>query len=193
MRNGYASLLTFVKTGYTCIIMRKLLITYYKLQAIKGKLLINFGFTFLEVIIALAILTSGILGVVSLILVTTRSLTFTKDQTIAAHLAQEGVEIVRSIRDTNWITGEDFNEGLIFGDYCADYLSSVLSSCFNFQLSWDGTGYSHEAGLETAFSRRIHIENGTDGQGVNFINAQTTVSWGDSNSISAQDRLYDWR
>lgn len=151
------------------------------------------AFTLLETIIALFILTAGILSVIGLILTTTRSLALTKDQTIAANLAQEGIEIVRSIRDTNWLEAEEFNNGLAPGDYCSDYTSSSLSLCSNFGLIWDGTGYAHGVGSQTPFARSLHIENGADEQGINFVQVTSTVSWGASNSINTQDRLYDWR
>jgi len=151
------------------------------------------GFTLLETIIAISILSIGVLGVVGLITTSTRALGITKNQAIAANLAQEGVEIVRSVRDTNWIEGEQYNEGLEPGEYCVDYLSMQLDACGDFNLRWDGTGYSHSAGENTPFERRIQIINSTDEQAVIFLEVQSTVSWGDSHSINITSHLYDWR
>lgn len=59
------------------------------------------GFTMLETIVAIAILLAAILGPVTLI---TRGLfgsTFSKNKIVALHLAEEGIEFVRTIRENN--------------------------------------------------------------------------------------------
>ena len=55
----------------------------------------------MEAIVAIFVITTGIVGVLSLVTQTISSATFSKDKLIAAYLAQEGIEIVRNIRDTN--------------------------------------------------------------------------------------------
>ncbi|MBP9748633.1 hypothetical protein KBD18_00350 [Patescibacteria group bacterium] len=66
----------------------------------------------LEMIIAIGILTTGLLSTMTL---TTASLSATKDsetRLVASNLSREGIEVVRSLRDTNWIIGQSWNVGL---------------------------------------------------------------------------------
>ena len=61
------------------------------------------GFTIIEVLIALFVTSIGIIGVFnvfSIIVVLSSDLT---NRLIATYLAQEGMEIVRNIRDNNWL------------------------------------------------------------------------------------------
>jgi len=61
------------------------------------------GFTLLEVIIAIFILTVGAGASFALIQQTLLASSLIEFKIIAAYLAQEGIEIVRNIRDTNWL------------------------------------------------------------------------------------------
>ena len=65
----------------------------------------------LEMIIAIGILTTGLLSTMTL---TTASLSATKDsetRLVASNLSREGIEVVRSLRDSNWIIGQSWNVG----------------------------------------------------------------------------------
>lgn len=80
------------------------------------------GFTIIEVIIATFILTVGTLGVFStiqFILVFTRSVS---SRLGAIYLAQGGIEVVRNIRDSNWLkdryTSTDWDDGIPAGSWC---------------------------------------------------------------------------
>lgn len=75
------------------------------------------GFSLLEVLIATFILVVGILGMIGLISRSITSAIEDRQAIIAAGLAQEGIELVRNIRDTNMMAqlndvGKDGN--LIF-------------------------------------------------------------------------------
>ena len=61
------------------------------------------GETLLEVIVALLVLTIGSASATSLIVTSIRANQFNKDSLIALNLAQEGIEYMRNLRDTNWI------------------------------------------------------------------------------------------
>lgn len=70
------------------------------------------AFSLGEVLIAAFVLTTGILAVVGLITFSYRNSVDTQDLIIASELAQEGVEVVRNVRDNsivyrlyNWTTG----------------------------------------------------------------------------------------
>lgn len=60
------------------------------------------GFTLIEVVVALAILGIGILGVVATANFSKRASTDNERTVVALNLAREGIESVRTIRDSNW-------------------------------------------------------------------------------------------
>jgi prepilin-type N-terminal cleavage/methylation domain-containing protein len=59
------------------------------------------GFTLIEALIAMAVLLVAIVGSVSLITRGLFDFQFSKNKLVAANLAQEGVEIIRAIRENN--------------------------------------------------------------------------------------------
>lgn len=63
------------------------------------------GFTLIELIVAFGILTMAFSAMAAFMGGTTRSVVAARQDLIAANLAQEGVELVRNLRDENWIVG----------------------------------------------------------------------------------------
>jgi len=166
----------------------------------------NKGFTLLEIIIAISILSIGIVGSIGLIN-RTISLGFAVNkQLTAAYLAQEGMEIIHNIRHTNWI--EDgvpalspvaWDAGLADGDSCVNYNStSLIIPCIgaarNLYIFDDGIklNYTHTPSSEgTVFSRYINIAHLPDGADT-YMLVKSIVEW-DTGSIQAEERLYDWK
>lgn len=60
------------------------------------------GFTLVEVIVMMAVLSVGIFGTLSVANLAVRSSDRNEQRVAAANLAREGVELVRAIRDSNW-------------------------------------------------------------------------------------------
>ena len=149
------------------------------------------GFTVVEVLVALVILTVGDGGAFALL---SRTISFTSianGRLAATHLAQEGIEIVRNIRDTNWLQGEALNEGLADGSWEADYLTTELVDSYDGDpLKLSGGLYQYGDGEDTFFQRNITIENITDG-----ISVDVTVIWtakGQTNEVESSTILYNW-
>lgn len=67
----------------------------------------QFGFTLVELIIAIAVFTVGIMGAFTLALANLRIARENQDRVIAADLAREGLELMRNIRDTNLLRLQD--------------------------------------------------------------------------------------
>ena len=59
------------------------------------------GFTLLETVVALAVILAAVVGPVSLITRGLVTFSFSKNKVIASNLAQEGLEIVRLVRENN--------------------------------------------------------------------------------------------
>lgn len=151
------------------------------------------GFSLLEVIVAIFVIAIGVTGSLSLINYCISSAAIGKSQIIAANLAQEGLEIVRNIRDSNWLEDATWNDGLGEGEWRVQYDSLNLLASSSDNLLIDGDDfYQYATGSETLFEREITITSIS----VNQIKVISEVTWserGRSFSISAEDRLYDWK
>lgn len=60
------------------------------------------GFSFIEALLAVTVMTTGIIAAMQLFAAGIHQSLESRDQTIGAMLAQEGAEIVQNIRDNNW-------------------------------------------------------------------------------------------
>ncbi len=61
------------------------------------------GQTFLEMVIAIGVIIAAVVGSMTLIVSTITAGRVTQSRVEAANFAREGIEIVRGIRDSNWI------------------------------------------------------------------------------------------
>lgn len=61
------------------------------------------GFTLLETVVAIGLILFGVLSMMLLSLVTLYAGRNSEDEFLATQFAQEGIEVVRSIRDSNWL------------------------------------------------------------------------------------------
>ena len=76
-------------------------------------------FTIVESLVAIVILVLAVTGATSAIQIGISSYIFSKDQTIAFFLAQEGFEQIRNIRDENSLKGQNWLTGIAnSGDPC---------------------------------------------------------------------------
>lgn len=70
----------------------------------------------LELIVAIGIIIAGVVATLTLVISSIQAGRKSADKIIASNLAREGIEIVRNIRDSNWITtGSNWDDGLISG------------------------------------------------------------------------------
>jgi hypothetical protein len=171
------------------------------------------SFTLLEVILAITILTLAVGGSFVLIQQTVGSVSQVQSRLIASYLLQEGIEIIKNIRDSNWLKGNDFDYGLeknsIGEGYEVDYNDLDLTPCtlpcdydnnLHF-LGIDGNGfygYDYSLGNETIFKRKITISDKVDLDGdekADKLKVTVEVFWkerGKNYSISSQEFLYNW-
>lgn len=161
------------------------------------------GFTFLELIIAILVITVGMLGALAVARQPIFYTSLSISRLTASYLAQEGIEIVRNLRDENWLAGRDWNNGL---NSCtigcqADFHSSSLEGLQNDGLlSFGGDGfYVHDAsGTPTKFTRKITIipvdveaPIGED----DYLKVTVLVQWeekGKPYDVEVQENLYNW-
>ncbi len=156
------------------------------------------GFTLIEVLAAIFIMLVGVLGVFGLI---TRTVTFNSSvnsQLVASYLAQEGLEIVRNMRDTNFLkihkgAGGQWNDGLTAcaAGCGADYNDTTLGSFGDTLLKLDNGFYTYDAGTDTIFTRKITIDSATG----DLLKVAVDVSWqdkGNTRTVRGATELYNW-
>jgi Tfp pilus assembly protein PilV len=156
----------------------------------------NKGFTILEAIFTFTIIVVGFSGVMTLILKTARYSQINNYNLVAAYLAQEGLELVRNIRDSNWMTpGKGWRDDIGNGSYIIDYNNSLRRGIPNLYIDSDGF-YSHNRGTKTIFQRNIKISiPHSDCTVGKCILVSSTVTWSDfgiTRSITVSERLYNW-
>lgn len=155
------------------------------------------GFTLVEVITVLFIMSLGLIGILSLIVQNIQSQNYNKNSLIAYQLAQEGVELIRQVRDTNWINDVNFNTSLAAGNYTIDYLNLTPQTAGSdpvvLKIDASSGFYSHSVGDDSNFSRLITIEDYDSG---NAIRVLSEVLWSDGRKLTSFDVeaiLYDWK
>lgn len=154
------------------------------------------GFSVLEVMVAVLIIAMGMVGVLSLVLQNIQVQHINKNNLIASQLAQEGLELVRNIRDDNWLDGNDYDLGIIGdGDYAIDYSIGVsdVDGINNAALNINASGfYTHGAGDATPFYRLITVDDSS----AEHLKVECKVRWSERNrthDYTATTLLYDWR
>lgn len=169
------------------------------------------GFSILEIVIALNIVTVGLLGVFSLVIQNLQAQTINKDYLIASMLAQEGIELVRNVRDTNFLQedqGNDWKNGIPSdtntdivhgGQYTINYDLEIKSVAGGFaddstRLYIDSGKYSHAntsgLGILTPYRRLIEVYDYGD-----YIQVGSNVIWserGRKHEYKAVTNLYKW-
>lgn len=162
------------------------------------------GFTLIETLVAITVLMLAVTGPLVISQKGLSAAGYAKDQMIAYYLAQDAMEYVRNVRDTNIVRGvvgigEDWLSAVSVG--------SALSSCNNENCTIDTVPlsgvspsgcsllvcplkkndrgnfefqYGHGSGVSTQFSRTVKIEKPVGG-GLVLDDAEAkvtvTVSW----------------
>lgn len=165
------------------------------------------GFTIIELVISIFILSLAVVGVFSAFNIMSIFSADSADRLTAAYLAQEGMEIIRNIRDTNWLdmdycaanpnelispngkacpgTWLDGFNACLTGckaDYRAQSNGSYIASGYinTDYLKSDNNGfYVYDGGTkETKFQRKITIEPIVNfGGSYDLAKVTTRVSW----------------
>jgi len=178
------------------------------------------AFTVLEVMTAIFILSVGVGAALSLMNQTLATGSVVEQTLIASYLAQEGIKIVRNIRDTNWLQSRDssksspWDDGLCSSPYCeweVDYTTVTFFNTADFEKCSDpgsncqgytGTGtflnidtdgfYSYEiSDPQTKFKRKITIEKPQADE----IKIMVDIIWqerGRTHTFTALEYIRNW-
>jgi prepilin-type N-terminal cleavage/methylation domain-containing protein len=165
----------------------------------------NRGFTLIELIISIGVISAVLTGAFTLISMSFSTTTVGKSRVVAIGLVQEGLEIVRNIRDNNWLAGKrdasSWRDGLGEGNYRVQYdkLTLLSPSANTFKIDSNGFYYYDDPGgggpransVSTTFTRNINIQY----IGNNQIKLSCRVEWKDRGRtyfVSAGTILYNW-
>jgi len=157
------------------------------------------AFSLIELLVSMAIIGIGLLGISSLAAQNIRVQYFNRNSLISAQLAQEGLELARNLRDNDWkssspITSSSSLEGLYNDLFTIDYLGhintySVPQSVPLLNIDSDGF-YSYNPGTPTPFKRYITSQCQDD-----YCLLSCVVTWqaeGQSGSYEVNSYLYAW-
>lgn len=157
----------------------------------------------LETLTAIFVFSAGILGVFAVVQLVISATSISSSRLVASYLAQEGIEIVRNIRDSNWL--EQRADPIIAWDrnlscpflpcqWEADYNDQFLLTYGGQYLKYDGEFYNYSFGEETRFQRKITITKNPEE--LDILKVWVQVFWeerGRSHEIMVQENLYNWR
>lgn len=166
------------------------------------------GFSLLETLVAISILVVAITGSLTLASTSIGSASLSKNQIIAFNLAEEGMELVRSVRDSNSAAGRFWLEGLepcVNPSGCTiDAWSSapaiepcLTEACQFIKYDSDSGAYGyHISGQrvgDTIFSRKIQLSPVSDYE----EKVEVSVEWRQARfdrpaKIILEERIFDW-
>ena len=164
------------------------------------------AFTLVEVLIAISILTIGILSGFILITKVLYNTAVIQDRLTASFLTQEGIELVRQVRDSNFLqimNGEsvEWKDGLADGSYTIESkagseqpitLTSVdTGEGSNFRYNDDTKIYNYTTGEPTTFNREIKITTINDDE----IRVESIMKWKTRTidfNLTVEDHLFNW-
>jgi Tfp pilus assembly protein PilV len=167
------------------------------------------GFTIIELIITIFILSIaviGIFGAFSIMVVLTSNIS---DRLTASYLAQEGVEIIRNIRDSNWLKMDEnpdlfnlddeiekcYDSGCqvdykTFSDtspvmaYSGSYLNIEKKNSEEENIQENSFFYGYGSGEKTKFKRKIVVEPEYDADGkLYMMKVIVEVFWDEKPSL----------
>jgi prepilin-type N-terminal cleavage/methylation domain-containing protein len=168
------------------------------------------GFSLIEVMAALFIVMVGMLGVMSLVLQNIQVKEINTNRVIAHQLAQEGIELIREQRDTNWIECENitlpdsicwlldiepgFTYKIDFNDDKPDIITGIDEARLYKIVSGEFANmYAHDVSPDkTPFYRMIEI----NALNPHTVRVTVTVKWqerADMYSYSAETLLFNWK
>ncbi|MDD5569363.1 MAG: prepilin-type N-terminal cleavage/methylation domain-containing protein [Candidatus Pacebacteria bacterium] len=162
------------------------------------------SFTLIEMLVACFLISIALLGAYAGITKYSQQNKQARENFVASMLGQEGVEIVRNIRDANWVNGAAWDTGLTACNCTgtvgceAEFDDTALVSYADWPTNGhylyieNGTGfYRYVSGAndtKTPFRRQICIDTSV----ANELHIVVNMFWA-SHQTSIKEDLYDWK
>ena len=162
------------------------------------------GFSLLETLVAIGILTLAVLGPMTLASYSISSANLARNQVVAFNLASEAMEAARNKRDTNIFRGEDWLSGLLpcqnpngcymemlqSPPYTYD-IRPCSASCPGLRRSVSTGLFNTQSGEDTPFVRKITLTNISADE----VKLKVEISWQEksfSRSFILESELFRW-
>ncbi|MDD3190432.1 MAG: hypothetical protein PHI66_01940 [Candidatus Pacebacteria bacterium] len=165
------------------------------------------GFSIMEVVIAIGILSVSFVTLISLFAFNTRMEINSRNKIIASYLAQEAIEVVRQTRDNNWSNNApNWNDNIFYGDDIIIAMNNESNILYGWEIV-NGNAAKQKVYLyndiyfqsknasinpgwkETPFSRHLVIEDDLSAP-TDVIKITAYVSYG-SGEVRVVSYLYD--
>ncbi len=155
---------------------------------------LNRGFTLIEALVALVVLTLALGPALVLSSNISSTASVIQHNLIAANLSQEGVEVIRALRDANWYNGLPFDTGLADGIYRIEWDSNALIALgANPPLKLSTGLYNYSSGTDTLFKRTVTITK-INSEELRII---SDVAWTERGNrvrdVKAESHLFNWK
>lgn len=160
------------------------------------------AFTLIEVIIAIAVLGIALVAAIQIAISSNRLASNLMHRFTAHHLAEEGIEIVRTLRDTNWMKNLDWRTQLDDGNFVVVARADILDTptakehpLFLLKESTDSIGgLALQTGEDVSFYRRIEISTPDPAKKIMRVKSSVTYIFrGLKHSLAVQTELTDWK
>ena len=153
------------------------------------------GFTLVEVMVALTILSMAGVSLYYVLSVNLTRAFFARNQLIASNLCQEGLEITRNVRDYDWFAENPFGTSIYQGTYIVSWDSDVLTSV-NLEdvpfLKKNASGFFDYVSSQDSMFKRVVTITDVSGYEKKVL---SEVTWRDRNrdyTVSAELHLFNW-
>lgn len=162
----------------------------------------NNGFTLVETLVAISVLLISVVAPMTLAQQGIRSARIAQEQTTASYLAQDALEYIHNVRDTNRAEADDWLDGLgpCINSTCKiDVPAETITSCSggspaceNLRKQESTNLFGYDSGwTETVFNRKVEIDQLTDYE----VEVVVTMSWDTGlfeREFVVRNHLYDW-
>ncbi|MFM2374411.1 MAG: hypothetical protein RLZZ234_406 [Candidatus Parcubacteria bacterium] len=171
------------------------------------------GFTLIEALVAISVMLLSIGGPMAIAQKGIQNTVYARDQIVAFYIAQEGVELIRSIRDDNALAGVNWrtkisaaacvnaagsgcgidvdNMNFIDCAWSAGTACNLYYRAGGLSIGADRGIYAHDtSGQPTIYSRSIKVLSVSG----NEVSVDVTVRWlsrGTTKTITVQSRMFD--
>lgn len=168
----------------------------------------RYGQSLIETTVALGVILTGLAGAITLIAYSLRSSGASLNRMVALNLAWEGIEAAVNVRDSNYLDGNAFDNGLTSGgdqtaiavfDPSAGWSFDFAANAFadDTTILYQQGGLYRQAivppaGSATTYRRLLILDGSVPDQ----IRVLSTVQWRDGSAtrqVRAERILYDWR